>query len=621
MGTGEEFLMALKLRSADLYEMLQKGIIEPGSNQLRHLTPDEVHQAYNALDSAVTLRVHEKLATLVAASPHASVSYSFVRAMQGPALDMMRRGIAVNQKVRQDETQRYLALRARAQETLDRLADAVWGPEHYVVRTKEEYYETPIGKRGQPLTPKRRVRVVDTPTTRPRGLNAGSNKQCLAFFNGALGLPIAYEIRKTATGTERTPTANDKALRRWAERRMKGPGVDPRDRSIPPVKLAQPFVSLILSIRDADKMLAVLRTPLDSDGRMRCSYNVVGTENGRWSSSKNAFGRGTNLQNITPSMRRMFCADDGYRMVSTDLEQAESRLVAGLVWQATGDEAYWNACLSSDLHTQVCRMTWPELGWNGDPKHDRQIADQPCREITSYSYRDVAKRLGHGSNYRGSPFGIAQAVGIPPNIVEDFQRRYFAAFRSIPAWHDWTKSQLQTNQYLDTPLGRRRWFFSRPTEDSTLREAIAFVPQSTVGELLNLIMWKVWRRCLQPPGHEQRLPIQLLLQNHDAFAFQTPDWCPLADIIHEVNLEFETTPIPLIRGDERRNLVIPGEFVTGFNWAYADKGSDPSKWTFNDGNKDGLQKWTGSDTRTRQQGASVSAAEWLGRPTSPGFRR
>lgn len=609
--------MALKLRSADLYTMLQHGIPQSGSNLLRHLTPDEVHQAYNALDSAVTLRVHEKLKPLVAASPHASTSYSFVRAMQGPALDMMRRGIAVNQKVRQDETQRYLALRERAQTLLDRLADAVWGPEEYTVRTKTKEVYTPVGKRGLPLSPRERTVTTESVETRPRGLNAGSAKQCLAFFNGALGLPIAYEIRKTATGTERTPTANDKALRRWAERRMKGPGVDPRDRTITPVRIAAPFVSLILSIRDADKMLSVLRTPLDPDGRMRCSYNVVGTENGRWSSSKNAFGRGTNLQNVTPSMRRMFCADDGFRMVSTDLEQAESRLVAGLVWQATGDEAYWNACLSSDLHTQVCRMTWPELGWNGDPKHDRQIADQPCREINTYSYRDVAKRLGHGSNYRGSPFGIAQAVGMPPQIVEDFQHRYFAAFPAIPLWHASVRRDLLERQYLDTPLGRRRWFFSRPTEDSTLREAIAFVPQSTVGELLNLIMWKVWRRSLQPPGHEQRLPIQLLLQNHDAFAFQTPDWCPLADIIHEVNLEFETTPIPLIRGDERRDLIIPGEFVTGWNWAYADKGQDPTKWTFKDGNPDGLRKWGGSDPRTRQQRASVSAAEWLGRPTKP----
>lgn len=41
-----------------------------------------------------------------------------------------------------------------------------------------------------------------------------------------------------------------------------------------------------------------VKAGLDPDDRMRCSYNPAGTETFRWSSSKNAFGRGTNLQNI-----------------------------------------------------------------------------------------------------------------------------------------------------------------------------------------------------------------------------------------------------------------------------------------------------------------------------------
>lgn len=41
-----------------------------------------------------------------------------------------------------------------------------------------------------------------------------------------------------------------------------------------------------------------INAELDGDDRMRCSFNPAGTETFRWSSSKNAFGRGTNLQNI-----------------------------------------------------------------------------------------------------------------------------------------------------------------------------------------------------------------------------------------------------------------------------------------------------------------------------------
>lgn len=578
------------------------------------LNAGEVHQAYNALDSAVTLRVHERLSSILAGqnNPHARTSYHFIRAMQAPALDMMRRGVAINTKVRQDETQRYQDIRTKAQALLDRLADTIWGPEQYSEVVKTRALWTPVGKRGQVLSPRLRTNTVETPRERPRGLNASSDKQCLAFFNIALGLPVAYEIRKTPAGTVRTPTANNKALKTWAGRRSKGPGINPRDQSVPPVNFAAPFISLILTIREASKMLQVLQTPLDSDSRMRCSYNVAGTENARWSSSKNVRGNGTNLQNITSSMRRMFCADDGHYFISTDLEQAESRLVAGLVWQLTGSRAYLNACLSGDLHTAVARMTWPELPWTDDPKHNRTIANSTSPELPRFTYRDIAKRLGHGSNYRGSPYGIAQAVGIPAHLVEDFQRRYFLAFPAILEWHRWVAGELVEHRYLDTPLGRRRHFFSRPTDDSTIREAIAYAPQSAVGELLNLIMYKAWERSILPNTDPKHLPIQLLLQNHDAFAFQTPVSSHLPNTISAIDAIFNSTPVPFSHAGESLNLLIPGEFVSGFNWGYADDLTIPrSSWTYTDGNPDGLSKWRGSETRIRQQSASPRPADWF----------
>lgn len=43
----------------------------------------------------------------------------------------------------------------------------------------------------------------------------------------------------------------------------------------------------------------VMNKPTEHDDRLRCSYNPAGTETHRLSSSRNAFGRGTNLQNLT----------------------------------------------------------------------------------------------------------------------------------------------------------------------------------------------------------------------------------------------------------------------------------------------------------------------------------
>lgn len=49
----------------------------------------------------------------------------------------------------------------------------------------------------------------------------------------------------------------------------------------------------------ADNAADVISSQLDSDGRIRCSYGPGGTETHRLNSSKNVFGGGTNLQNLT----------------------------------------------------------------------------------------------------------------------------------------------------------------------------------------------------------------------------------------------------------------------------------------------------------------------------------
>ena len=621
---GETCKMATKIQTKDLYALI---------NYKELVDPNLIHQAYNGLDSAVTLRVHHALFETIRQrnDPCAATSYLFTRAMQGPAMDMMLRGIAINQRVRQDETLRLVQKRDRAQQLLDRLADAIWGPEEYTETVKTKELQAPIGKRGVPLA-LRFVTVRSTQLrTRPRGLNPNSSPQLLAFFNIALKMPTEYEIRKTPLGSIRTASAADNALRKWAKFKTRGPGISPRDHSFDPVLFTQPFVSLILSIREIDKQLNVLRTPLDPDGRMRCSYNPVGTETGRWSSSKNAFGRGSNLQNISDEMRRIFNADDGFVLIDADLKQAESYLVAGLVWQTTGDRTYLDACESSDLHTTVCTMTWPELDWTDDETQNRQIAERWYPNLGGLSYRDVAKRIGHGSNYFGTPFGISQAVGIPGWIVDEFQHRYFAAFPRIKEWHAAVKAELRSSQTLDTPLYRRRIFFDRPNEDSTLRKAIAFVPQSTVAELLNLVLYRCWRRSLRgnlalapvldlalvpfAPCSSPFLPIQLLLQNHDGFLFQTHESNSIPAIIQNVNEEFQRAAVPLKRPNgETLDLVIPAGFSVGWNWAKID----PERRSFIDGNPDGLAKWKGTDSRHRRQGASVAPADWL-RPTTTNF--
>lgn len=108
-------------------------------------------------------------------------------------------------------------------------------------------------------------------------LNVASPKQMKAFFYDELKLPIQID-KKT-----KQPTCNAKALATLAQK--------------------EPLIRQLVELIDKKRSLGVFLStfcmmPLDSDGRMRCSFNVCGTETMRFSSSENAFGNGGNLQNI-----------------------------------------------------------------------------------------------------------------------------------------------------------------------------------------------------------------------------------------------------------------------------------------------------------------------------------
>jgi uracil-DNA glycosylase len=69
------------------------------------------------------------------------------------------------------------------------------------------------------------------------------------------------------------------------------------------LKSRHPEFSKVFNLLEDARSVAVfqshfIQAPLDPDNRMRCSFKPTGTETFRWSSSKNAFDRGTNLQNI-----------------------------------------------------------------------------------------------------------------------------------------------------------------------------------------------------------------------------------------------------------------------------------------------------------------------------------
>lgn len=478
-------------------------------------TKDTQLWLYNALDNCITHEVYSALAPTPG-----GFAYDMSRCMQAPALTLMRRGVRVNL----DECKR-LATEMRFEVTKY---------EYIFKRLTGEAFGLAVNHRSTPQLQR-------------------------LFYEFLRFKPITKYDKKTK---ERKVTTDRDALEKLA--------LDPRARF---------FTRLILEMRDMEKRLNVIESGISADGRLRCSYSPAGTETGRWSSSASAFYEGTNLQNVTDSMRRIAIPDPGKKFAQLDLAQAESVIVGFL----SGDKAYKAAILSGDLHTYVCRLVWPELPWTGDNKADREIAE--LKYYRDFSYRDLAKRGGHGSNYGGTPAVLAMHLKISIEVAERFQAAYFAAFPGIRAWHGRVQMQIATKRYIETPFGRRCYYPGRPSDTTLLKSAIAYGPQSTIGDCLNYGFYKVFT-ALDYLGTNE---IELLLQVHDSILFQYTPSSPEyeKDLLSRV-ANLLLTPVCI--GDEWAE--IKSDTQTGWNWGKQKKtkaGELINEW--------GLADFRGQDTR------------------------
>jgi DNA polymerase-1 len=476
---------------------------------------DQYH-VYNALDCCVTFEVFEKLEKQL--DEVTGPIYELERALQGPVLEMDIHGVKIDITARDDMIRTLVRDQMMLEDSL------------------QEILQEGIGVKLNPMSP----------------------KQLAYLLYDVLGLPVQRNFKSGSR------TVDEKALNKLKN-----------------YFHAMPIINHILAIRDLSKQISMLKTSLDNDGRIRTSFGIAGTDTGRFSSYISALDTGSNLQTVTERIRHVFVSDPGYRMAYIDLEQAESRGVGAIEWNLFHDGTYLDATESEDLHTLVTKMCWPKLEWTGNIKLDKEVAKQLFYRVNGedISYRVAAKTLSHGSNYLGKPPTMAQHSNIPLALVQDFQGKYFKSFPAHQKWHSWVASKLLKDGFITSFMGRRRMFFGRRWDESTLRAAVAYEPQSAIADYLNRGMLAVWKANI----------CQLLLQEHDAILIQYPEEKE-NEIIPQVQKLLQLR-IPLLYG---RELVIPTEALVGWNWGY-----------FSEKNPNGLKPFIGSDPRVRVKSESI----------------
>ncbi len=310
---------------------------------------------------------------------------------------------------------------------------------------------------------------------------------------------------------------------------------------------------LLLRVRHLAKLKGTyLDMKMDDDGRLRSSFNPVGTVSGRISSSKTIFGTGMNAQTMPPAMRKFMLADEGYVLYNVDLSQAENRVVAYIAPEPLMIDAFESG---TDIHAQtgglISNLTLSEV--------IQQDGDKTPCDIGGgqFTWRFWGKKANHGLNYGLGYRNFALLYEITEKEAKFIIEKYHAAYPGVRKYHSWIKEQLSKDRTLENCYGRKRKFMDR-WGDSLFKAAYDFPPQSTVAEKIN-------REGVCEIYYNQQTyrPIDLLLQVHDSISFQISihhDWKTHADCLSHIKESLER-PLQW----KGREFIIPAELKMGFN--------------------------------------------------------
>jgi DNA polymerase-1 len=274
-----------------------------------------------------------------------------------------------------------------------------------------------------------------------------------------------------------------------------------------------PVIDLILENRQLSKLKGTYLDALPKlvnpkTGRVHTSFNQTGAVSGRIASQD------PNLQNIPirtelgREVRRAFIVEPGNVMIAADYSQVELRIAAHIA-NDPGLRAAFAA--EQDIHRATAA----------------KVLNVPLDQVTS-DQRSFAKRVNFGLLYGMGTQSLAQQAGISMKEAQQFVDAYFAGFPNIRKYIDETKRTAKEVGYVETLLGRRRYFpiLQTATRDprtnimqrSAEREAINHPIQGTAADIIKIAMINIQRELAR-----QKLKARLILQVHDELILEAPE--------------------------------------------------------------------------------------------------
>lgn len=290
--------------------------------------------------------------------------------------------------------------------------------------------------------------------------------------------------------------------------------------------LYRPFLTLLLEQASLKVFTNnFLGMELDADSRVRTQYKTAGTSTGRLASTKNIRGKGANLQNIPskgkldlvqaaslvdgesfaqigqerdgaiklPNIKKIFLPDKGMEIADCDYSGADIMVVSA--------EAECTWLIDYFANPRGCGKVYAYVA---SEFFQREVSPK------SKEYK-VYKGVFHGSNYGMGVKKLAMMAGIPIKQARELQDFYFRLNPEIPKWQKRVEEEIRSKGYIENIFGRRGWFINS-NDPMLLNKALAFTPQSTIGDIVN-------RALVNTEKFPEIIP---LLQVHDSLVVEYP---------------------------------------------------------------------------------------------------
>lgn len=307
------------------------------------------------------------------------------------------------------------------------------------------------------------------------------------------------------------------------------------------------IVGRIIEWRTLDKLRSTYVDALpalaDEEGRVHTYYNQTGAVTGRISSEN------PNLQNIPVRteegrrVRKAFIAPPGYHLLAVDYSQIELRILADFSKESFLIESFQQ---ERDIHRATAAAVY----------------SIPYEQVTK-EQRYLAKRVNFGLLYGMGAYRLARESGLSIAEAEQFIKTYFQRLPSVKAYLESSKQKAYEYGYLETLMGRRRYFPGLGSGDGSHvasvvraraeREAINMPVQGTAADIIKIAMIHLSARL-----KTERPRARLILQVHDELVLEVPD----DDIPQTAALVRE-----VMESAVKLSVPLRAEASVGLNWA------------------------------------------------------